>query len=74
MDHPGSDPGIEHEEHHAADGDPRTDRSIHGDPASSELEANMTRPAGDDLKAEEAAARGYDPAYPPPPSAADDRL
>ena len=67
----GTDPGIEHEEHHDAGRGSESDVPIHdyAGGIASDVEANMTRPAGPDYGAEEAAARGYDPEMPEPASA-----
>lgn len=70
----GTDPGVEHEEHHDVGRRTEFDAPIHDDAAgiASDVEANMTRPAGPDYGAEEAAAGGYDPQMPEPASAGDD--
>ncbi len=54
---------VEHEELHDATGATDPDAPIHPDSASA-VEANVTRPAGPDVAAEDVAARGYDPAGP----------
>jgi len=70
----GTDPGIEHEEHHDVGRRTDFDEPIHDDAGgtASDVEANATRPAGPDLRAEETAAQGYDPEMPPPASETDD--
>lgn len=62
----GTDPGIDHEEHHDVGRRPEFDEPIHdeGGGSVSDVEANLTRPAGPDFGAEEGAARGYDPEMP----------
>ena len=63
----GTDPGIRHEEHHDVGRGTEFDEPIHDEGGiASDVEANMTRPAGPDYGAEEAAAGGYDPQMPEP--------
>lgn len=70
----GTDPGIEHEEGHDVGRRTEFDEPIHdeGGGIASDVEANVTRPAGPDFGAEEAAASGYDPQMPLPASEGDD--
>jgi len=68
----GTDPGIEHEERHDVGRRTEFDEPIHEDGIASDVEANVTRPAGPDFGAEEAAAEGYDPAMPAPASERDE--
>ncbi|HEX7172215.1 MAG TPA: hypothetical protein VF365_06365 [Candidatus Limnocylindria bacterium] len=70
----GTDPGIEHEEHHEVGRHTGIDEPIHNGPGgiASDVEANETRPAGPDLRAEDAAARGFDPETPMPASETED--
>jgi hypothetical protein len=69
----GTDPGIEHEEHHDVGRRTEFDEPIHDGPGgiASDVEANATRPAGPDFGAEQAAAEGYDPEMPAPASERD---
>ena len=69
-----TDPGIDHEEHHDVGRHTEFDEPIHdeGGGIASDAEANVTRPAGPDLGAEEMAARGYDPEMPVSASEQDD--
>lgn len=62
----GTDPGIEHEEQHDVGRRTEFDEPIHddGEGVASDEEANISRPAGPDLGAEDAAAGGYDPEMP----------
>lgn len=71
----GTDPGIEHEEQHDVGRRTELDEPIHdeGDGIASDEEANVSRPAGPDYGAEEAAAGGYDPGMPTQPSEQEDR-
>lgn len=70
----GTDPGIEHEEHHDVGRGTEFDEPIHegGGAIASDVEANINRPAGPDYGAEDAAAGGYDPEMPAPASELDD--
>ena len=70
----GTDPGVEHAERHDVGQRTEFDEPIHdeGGGIASDVEANVTRPAGPDLGAEEAAAQGYDPQMPRPASGGDD--
>jgi hypothetical protein len=54
------DDRVVHEELHDGRGPNEPDQRIHPDPADG-VEANITRPAGPDLGAEDVAARGSDP-------------
>lgn len=69
----GTDPGIEHEERHAVDTTTDADPRLHDGPQdiASDVESNVIRPAGPDIRAENTAAAGYDPEMPPPSSEAD---
>lgn len=66
----GTDPGIDHDEHHDVGRRTELDGPIHddGEAIASDAEANVSRPAGPDYGAEEAAAGGYDPEMPTQPS------
>lgn len=70
---PGTDPGIEHEERHDVGRRAEFDEPIHDGPGgiASDVEANETRPAGPDIRAEVTAAEGYDPEMPMPASEAE---
>lgn len=65
-----TDPGVEHEEHHDLDHRTQSDPRLHDGPRAiaSDLEANATRPAGPNVRAEDVAARRYDPEMPLPQS------
>ena len=66
----GTDPGIEHEERHDVGHHTEFDEPIHDGRGgiASDVEANETRPAGPDIRAEDTAAEGYDPEMPMPAS------